>query len=65
MLSEFGSMFFASNISSEFAGWIQDLGLEASGHGTALGLVALRDEDLRRDVPTNHSIAYRYFSRRS
>lgn len=51
MLSEFGSMFFASPITSEFAGWFQDLGLEASGHGTAMGLVALRDEDLRNDLP--------------
>jgi non-heme chloroperoxidase len=50
MLIEFGKMFFASQVSSEFAGWFQDLGLEASGHGTAMGLVSLRDEDLRNDL---------------
>jgi non-heme chloroperoxidase len=50
MLAEFGEMFFASKISPEFRAWFQDLGLEASGHGTAMAAVSLRDEDLRNDL---------------
>jgi non-heme chloroperoxidase len=51
MLSEFGSTFFASPISQDFRNWFQTLGLEASGHGTAMAAVSLRDEDLRNDLP--------------
>jgi non-heme chloroperoxidase len=50
MLTEFGEMFFASKISTQFRDWFHGLGLEASGHGTAMAAVALRDEDLRSDV---------------
>jgi non-heme chloroperoxidase len=50
MLGEFGRMFFASQVSQEFSHWFHSLGLEASGHGTAMGLVSLRDEDLRNDL---------------
>lgn len=50
MLAEFGEKFFYSKITPAFRDWFQDLGLEASGHGTIQGLVSLRDEDLRRDL---------------
>lgn len=50
MLAEFGETFFASRVSPEFRDWFQDLGLEASGHGTAMAAVSLRDEDLRNDL---------------
>jgi non-heme chloroperoxidase len=51
MLSEFGSLFFASQISPDFRSWFQTLGLQASGHGTAMAAVSLRDEDVRKDLP--------------
>lgn len=50
MLAEFGEKFFYSKITPAFRDWFQDLGLEASGHGTIQGLVSLRDEDLRSDL---------------
>lgn len=50
MLAEFGGMFFASQVSPEFRDWFQSLGLEASGHATAMAAVSLRDEDLRNDL---------------
>lgn len=51
MLADFSNMFFHTKPSPEFLNWFHDLGLEASGHGTAMGLVSLRDEDLRGDLP--------------
>lgn len=51
MLSDFGKMFFASAISPEFRNWFQTLGLEASGYGTTMTAISLRDEDLRNDIP--------------
>ncbi|MGG1313787.1 alpha/beta fold hydrolase [Cohnella laeviribosi] len=50
MLKGFGDQFFAQNHGPEFMNWFASLGLEASGHGTAQGLIALRDEDLRQDL---------------
>lgn len=50
MLAAFGEKFFYSKITPAFRDWFQDLGLEASGHGTIQGLVSLRDEDLRPDL---------------
>ncbi len=50
MLSEFGSKFFASAVSPDFRNWFQTLGLVASGHATAMSLVALRDEDVLEDL---------------
>lgn len=50
MLSDFGSKFFASNISPQFRSWFHGLGLEAAGHATALTAITLRDEDLRKDL---------------
>jgi non-heme chloroperoxidase len=51
MVNDFGKIFFASGISPEFRDWFQMLGLEASGHGTAMTAISLRDEDLRNDLP--------------
>lgn len=50
MLRDFGSIFFASAVSPEFMNWFHGLGLEASGHATAMVLASLRDEDLRGDL---------------
>ncbi|MGG1659825.1 alpha/beta fold hydrolase [Brevibacillus sp. NRS-1366] len=50
MLAEFANLFFARFITDSFRGWFNSLGLEASGHATAQGLIALRDEDLRPDL---------------
>ena len=50
MLNDFGSKFFASNVSGEFRNWFNGLGLEASGHATAMTAISLRDEDLRKDA---------------
>ena len=54
MLMNFGDMFFANYITESFKEWFTDLGLEASGHATAMALVALRDEDLRQDLAQIH-----------
>lgn len=50
MISDFGKKFFASSVSAEFRNWFNGLGLEASGHATAMTGISLRDEDLRRDA---------------
>ena len=50
LISDFGEKFFASEISNEFRSWFNGLGLEASGHATAMTLMSLRDEDLRQDL---------------
>lgn len=57
MISDFGKKFFASKVSPDFRNWFNGLGLEASGHATAMTAVSLRNEDLRNDeqqicVPT-------------
>lgn len=54
MLSDFGNRFFARYTTASFMNWFNSLGLVASGHATAQGLVALRDEDLRSDLPKIH-----------
>lgn len=51
MLEGFSKDFFAVPHSEPYMKWFGDLGLQASGHGTYGTLVALRDEDLRRDLP--------------
>jgi non-heme chloroperoxidase len=51
MLVELSRDFFASAIRPEFRNWFIYLGLEGSGHGTAKALIALRDEDVRADLP--------------
>ncbi len=50
MVSSFGGIFFARYVTPSFQNWFHGLGLEAAGHATALGLIALRDEDLREDL---------------
>ena len=50
MLADFGKLFFASKISSEFNEWFLSLGFEASGQGTIKAAESLRDEDLRNDL---------------
>lgn len=50
MLEGFGDIFFARYLTESFKNWFQELGLEASGHSTAMALVSLRDEDLRHDL---------------
>lgn len=54
MLDDFGAMFFARSTSEQFKDWFHGLGLEASGHATAMCAVSLRDEDLRQDLPLIH-----------
>lgn len=51
MLRDFGDIFFHSKVGPEFMNWFQGLGLQASGHATAMTLLSLRDEDLRKDLP--------------
>jgi len=51
MISDFGEKFFASKVSHEFRQWFNGIGLEASGHATAMTAISLRDEDLREDAP--------------
>ncbi|MFB5677974.1 alpha/beta fold hydrolase [Paenibacillus terreus] len=50
MLHDFGEKFFASQISPYFREWTQNLGLQASLHGTAMAARTFRDEDLRPDL---------------
>jgi non-heme chloroperoxidase len=50
MLSGFGDIFFARYVTCSFKEWFQGMGLEASGHATAMTLVSLRDEDLKEDL---------------
>ncbi|WP_342542698.1 alpha/beta hydrolase [Paenisporosarcina sp. FSL H8-0542] len=54
MLAGFGDVFFARYLTESFIDWFQSLGLEASGHATAMCLLALRDEDLRNDLAEIH-----------
>jgi non-heme chloroperoxidase len=51
MVAGFGRNFFASNVSPAFRRWFNGLGLDTSGHATAMTAIALRDEDLRQDLP--------------
>lgn len=50
MISDFGDSFFARFVSEDFKNWFNGLGNEASGYATAMSLVSLRDEDLRKDL---------------
>ncbi|MVO97991.1 alpha/beta fold hydrolase [Paenibacillus lutrae] len=50
MIKDFGSRFFARYISVPLENWFHSLGLEASGHATAMVAASLRDEDLRHDL---------------
>lgn len=50
MNAEFGKATFYQPVSSEFANWMTGLGMQASPYTTAMGVVALRDSDLRSDL---------------
>jgi non-heme chloroperoxidase len=50
MLDGFGDIFFARHVTESFKNWFHGLGIEASGHATAMCAVSLRDEDLRQDL---------------
>jgi non-heme chloroperoxidase len=54
LISDFGRMFFASDVSEELRAWFNGLGLEASGHATAMIAESWRVEDLRGDLPLIH-----------
>ena len=53
LLEDFGKIFYSSerSVSRKFAEWIHGLSMQASPHATAAGLIALRDGDLRDDMP--------------
>ncbi|MGM0873597.1 MAG: alpha/beta fold hydrolase [Bacillota bacterium] len=50
MLEGFGDIFFKTYLSESFKEWFNGLGIEASGHATAMCAISLRDEDLRQDL---------------
>ena len=52
MLEDFGKIFYRDehSVSRKFADWMHAIGMEASPHATAAGIIALRDTDLRPDM---------------
>lgn len=50
MNAEFGKATFHQPLSPELSGWFTNMGMQASPYVTALGVVALRDSDLRPDL---------------
>ncbi|MFD1773813.1 alpha/beta fold hydrolase [Paenibacillus rhizophilus] len=50
-VASFGENFFAKPVSPAFRQWFQSLNLSPSNHGTAGGVLMLRNEDLRPDLP--------------
>ncbi|WLD94030.1 alpha/beta fold hydrolase [Alkalihalobacillus sp. AL-G] len=54
MLEEFGDLVFEQPISDSFKSWFHGLGLEASGHATAMTAMSLRDEELWNDMHKIH-----------
>lgn len=50
--AEFGKATFHTALSPELSDWFTHLGMQASPHATAMGVVALRDADLRPDLAT-------------
>lgn len=50
LVTDFGKMFFASNITLAFADWFNSLGFDASGHGTIRALEMLKDGNLSADL---------------
>lgn len=53
LLENFGKLFFfkENSVSPKFADWMQNMGMDASGHATAKCIEALRDTDLRSELP--------------
>ncbi|CAM2868379.1 alpha/beta hydrolase [Paenibacillus sediminis] len=54
MLEDLGDLYFERYITGSFKKWFQGLGMEASGHSSAMAMMSLRDEDLRPDLPKIH-----------
>ncbi|WP_141433289.1 alpha/beta fold hydrolase [Bacillus sp. 03113] len=50
-IEDFGKTFFYQQHSPAFHQWFNQLGIDANPHATIKGLEALRDEDLRADLP--------------
>ncbi|TYP49226.1 alpha/beta fold hydrolase [Thermosediminibacter litoriperuensis] len=50
MLDGVGDVFFERYVTESFKDWFHGLGIEASGHATAMCAVSLRDEDLGQDL---------------
>lgn len=50
MNAGFGNATFHKPLSSELSNWFTNLGMQASPRATAMGVVALRDSDLRPDL---------------
>lgn len=50
LVNDFGNMLFARPVTKSFKRWVYGLGIEASGHATAMLAQSLRDEDLRQDL---------------
>lgn len=50
MNAEFGKATFHQPLSPELSSWFTNMGMQASPQATALGVVALRDSDLRPDL---------------
>lgn len=51
MLEGFGKIFFEQDHSEPMTQWFHNLSVAASSHGTILSAIALRDEDLRDELP--------------
>lgn len=54
MLADFSSLFFASNPTSSFMNWFQNICLENSSYATIKTLISLRDEDVSTDLRNIH-----------
>ncbi|WP_338433166.1 alpha/beta hydrolase [Clostridium tyrobutyricum] len=50
MLSNLGSIFFASSVTPSFVNWFQNIGLTAAGYATIKAAESLKNEDLRSDL---------------
>lgn len=51
MIQDFGKKLFNKHASSSYKDWVASLAWKASSYGTILSAIALRDEDLRADLP--------------
>lgn len=49
-VTDFGKIFFASQVTPSFREWFNSMAFGASGHGTIHTAVSLRDSDLRDDL---------------
>lgn len=51
MIQEFGKKLFHTRAAAPYKNWIAGLAYKASSYGTILAAIALKDEDLRSDLP--------------